>query len=342
MFRKSVMSFGEHLGELRICLWKAIFGLAIGFAVGLCIGQYVVRFIQTPLTSALEKFYEAQNEEKLREQFGGQIPPEQLEHIRAQHMVFDEVFVDPQSIMQSLREKFPNEFAQPAVAAGSVVTNQTVPQAAGSQNLLPLKIWRKTADVTQVVGMNALEAFMVYMKASLLVGVVLSSPWVFYQLWTFVAAGLYLRERHYVHVFLPFSLALFIGGVLLAFFAVFPVVLRFLFQFNAWLGIGITPRISEWLSFVLLMPLAFGVSFQLPLVMLFLERIGVFTVGSYVSQWRVAVLAIFVLAMLLSPSPDPQSMLMMALPLVGLYFGGIALCRRWPRAERVASDVAKS
>ena len=127
-----------------------------------------------------------------------------------------------------------------------------------------------------------MEAFMVYMKASLLVGAVLSSPWVFYQLWMFVAAGLYLRERHYVHVFLPFSLGLFIGGVVLAFFAVFPVVLKFLFQFNAWLGIGITPRISEWLSFVLLMPLAFGISFQLPLVMLFLERIGVFTVQSYV------------------------------------------------------------
>ncbi len=66
LFRGSVMSFGEHLGELRICLWKAILGLAIGFGVGLCVGQYVVRFIQTPLTSALDKFYEAQNEEKLR------------------------------------------------------------------------------------------------------------------------------------------------------------------------------------------------------------------------------------------------------------------------------------
>ncbi len=322
LFRGSVMSFGEHLGELRICLWKAILGLAIGFGVGLCVGQYVVRFIQTPLTSALDKFYEAQNEEKLRAQFGGQIPPEQLDHIRQQHMVFDEVFVDPQAVMQSLRERFPEEFPQPAVGA--------VP---ATEKLLPLKVWRKTAELTQVVGMNALEAFMVYMKASLLVGVVLSSPWVFYQLWTFVAAGLYHRERHYVHIFLPFSLALFVGGVLLAFFAVFPVVLKFLFQFNAWLGIGITPRISEWLSFALLLPLAFGISFQLPLVMLFLERIGVFTVKSYTSQWRVAVLTIFILAMILNPSPDPQSMLLMALPLVGLYFGGIELCKRWPRSS---------
>lgn len=324
LFRGSVMTFGQHLGELRICLWKAIFGLAIGFAIGLCVGQYVVRFIQTPLTAALNKFYETQNEEKLRAQFGGAIPPEQLDHIRRQHLIFDEIYVDPAAVMQSLREQFPDQLPHTAAANNAAIT-------APPEKLLPLKVWRKSAELTQVVGLNPLEAFMVYMKASLLVGAVLSSPWVFYQVWMFVAAGLYRRERHYVHVFLPFSLGLFVGGVLLAFFAVFPVVLKFLFQFNAWLDIGITPRISEWLSFALLLPLAFGVSFQLPLVMLFLERIGVFTVQSYVSQWRVAVLAIFVLAMLLSPSPDPQSMLLMALPLVLLYFGGIALCRRWPR-----------
>jgi sec-independent protein translocase protein TatC len=329
LFRGSVMTFGEHLGELRICLWKAIFGLAIGFAVGLCVGQYVVRFIQTPLIRALEKFYETQSEQKLREQFGGEIPPEQLEHIRRQHMIFDEVYIDPQAVVQALREQYPDQYSQAPNIRGAAGGTE-------SQQLLPLKIWRKTGEVSQVVGLNPMESFMVYMKASLLVGLVLSSPWVFYQLWTFVAAGLYHRERHYVHVFLPFSLALFIGGVLLAFFAVFPVVLKFLFQFNAWLDIGITPRISEWLSFALLLPLAFGVSFQLPLVMLFLERIGVFTVQSYVGQWRVAVLAIFVLAMLLSPSPDPQSMLLMALPLVLLYFGGIELCKRWPRQEGVS------
>ncbi len=196
LFRGSVMTFGQHLGELRICLWKAILGLAIGFGVGLCVGQYVVRFIETPLTAALTKFYEGQSEAKLNEQFSGKIPPEQLDNIRQRHMVFDEVYVDPRSIMDSLREKFPEAFTQPAPSATGVITNDTVAQAGSNgQNLLPLKIWHKTSDVTQIVGMNPMEAFMVYMKASLLVGAVLSSPWVFYQLWIFVAAGLYHRER---------------------------------------------------------------------------------------------------------------------------------------------------
>jgi sec-independent protein translocase protein TatC len=101
-------------------------------------------------------------------------------------------------------------------------------------------------------------------------------------------------------------------------------------MFNDWLGIDPRPRINEWLGFVLILPIGFGISFQLPLVMLFLERIGIFTVQSYLSRWRIAVLVIFVLAMFLTPA-DPTSMLLMAIPLTVLYFGGVALCRFMPK-----------
>ena len=125
------------------------------------------------------------------------------------------------------------------------------------------------------------EGFTVYVKASLLVGVLLASPWIFYQIWNFVAAGLYPHERRYVHIYLPFSIGLFLFGAALAFFVVFEPVLDFLLSFNRSMGIGPEPRINEWLSFVLILPVGFGIGFQLPLVMLFLERIGVFTVKSY-------------------------------------------------------------
>jgi sec-independent protein translocase protein TatC len=134
-----------------------------------------------------------------------------------------------------------------------------------------------------------------------------------------------------VHVFLPFSIGLFLAGAALAFFFAFEQVLKFLLGFNAMLGIDPDLRINEWLSFVLLLPLAFGVSFQLPLVMLFMERIGIFTVAAYLSSWRVAILSIFVLTMLLTPSGDPYSMLLMAGPLTVLYFGGVLLCKFLPR-----------
>jgi sec-independent protein translocase protein TatC len=90
------------------------------------------------------------------------------------------------------------------------------------------------------------------------------------------------------------------------------------------------PRINEWLSFVWILPVGFGVGFQLPLVMLFMERIGVFTVKNYLAQWRVAVLVIVVIAGVLMP-PDPYSMLLNAGALTVLYFGGVLLCKFMPR-----------
>ena len=164
------------------------------------------------------------------------------------------------------------------------------------------------------------------MKAALLVGIVLSSPWIFYQLWTFVAAGLYPHEKQLVWTFLPISIGLFLAGVCLAFFFVFDFVLDYLLDFNRWLGLDPDPRISEWLSFVLILPIGFGIGFQLPLVMLFLERIGVFDAAAYASQWRTAVVAIFIVSAILTPA-DPYSMLFLALPLCLLYFGGLAICR---------------
>ena len=112
----------------------------------------------------------------------------------------------------------------------------------------------------------------------------------------------------------------------------FPIVLKFLFAFNARLGIDPDPRISEWLSFAIFLPLGFGLSFQLPLVMLFLERIGVFNVTKYLAKWRMAVLVIFIVSMVLTPA-DPLSMLAMAMPLVTLYFLGVLLCKYFPRRK---------
>ena len=116
---------------------------------------------------------------------------------------------------------------------------------------------------------------MIYFTVCLVTGLVISSPWVFYQLWEFVAAGLYRHERHYVLKFLPFSLGLFLGGVFLCFFVVLPFTLSFLLGFNVWLDIEPNLRISEWINFATVLPLVFGLCFQTPLVMLIIERLGI-------------------------------------------------------------------
>lgn len=213
---------------------------------------------------------------------------------------------------------------QPAAASGSPTA---APSEFPTTGLVPILLWQPLVRDARVsiTTLSAQEAFGIYIKAALLVGIVLASPWIFWQLWMFVAAGLYPHEKRLVHVFLPVSLGLFLAGSMLAFFFVFDFVLDYLLAFNEWLGLDPDPRISEWMSFVLVLPVGFGLGFQLPLVMLFLSKIGVFDAAAYASQWRMAVLVICVVSALLTPA-DPYSMLFLAAPLCVLYFGGMALC----------------
>jgi len=163
------------------------------------------------------------------------------------------------------------------------------------------------------------------------VGIVLSSPWVFYQIWMFVAAGLYPHEKKYVHRYLPLSLGLFLAGVALCEFVALPMGLKYLLEFNDWLGIEPDMRLSEVLSFLVMMPLVFGIAFQTPLVMLFMERLGIFEVEHYTRNRRMAIFVIVFLAALLSVAPDPVSIMILAVPMVGLYEFGILLCKMSPR-----------
>ncbi len=197
-------------------------------------------------------------------------------------------------------------------------------------SLIEIDLWESVEVNAQ--SLAATEAFMIWMKAGLILGLVIASPWIFYQMWLFVAAGLYPHEQKYVYLYLPVSLGLFWSGAALAFFFVFDPVLKFLFQFNASMGIDPQPRIGEWMSFVLLLPLGFGIAFQLPIVMLFLNLLGIFSVANYIEKWRIAVLVIFIVSMVLTPA-EPISMILMAIPLTGLYFLGIAMCR-WLRPNR--------
>ncbi len=344
LFRGSTMTFGEHLEELRNCLFKAVVGLVIGFVAGLFIGGYVVQFIQRPLSQALTKYYKKESIRRVQEELrkmsssGQPLPWTDTEierRVNQGNLLAEEVYIDPVDVVGQLKIAFPDRFGDlsvPAEPAGEKEAEKPRRANAREDNLLRLFLWRPSEDDPRLrtKSLNAQEAFIVYIKASLMVGVLIASPWIFYQIWQFVAAGLYPHERRYVHVYLPVSLGLFFLGAVLAFFVVFKPVLAFLLTFNSNLGIDPDPRINEWLGFVLLLPIGFGIGFQLPLAMLFLERIGVFTARSYLAQWKIAIFVIFVLSAMLTP-PDPTSMSLLAVPLTFLFFGGILLCKLLPR-----------
>jgi sec-independent protein translocase protein TatC len=381
LFTGSTMTFGEHIEELRVCLGRALMGLLAGFLIGLFIASYVVAWIQTPLTSALESHYIGKAIDDLTKEYSTEdylLSPEVVRFIRDKRFVFEKIYVEAAEIdrVQKLREQHhgkPDASVVPEVAVSEVAADYQPVSAAVEEEtasapssgdeplqqggvvdaekiellilgekipapqpvLITARVWRPIN--TLVKALSAQEAFMIWLKAAFVSGLVLASPYIFHQLWLFVAAGLYPHEKRYVYLYLPISTFLFLAGAALAFFVVFEYVLSFLFSFNKMMNIDPDPRISEWLGFVLFLPLGFGIAFQLPLVMLFLQRIGIFTIEAYLEKWRIAVLVIFCISMFLTPA-DPVSMLLMAVPLTGLYFLGIGMCVWMPRNRSPFSE----
>ncbi|MHB1037960.1 MAG: twin-arginine translocase subunit TatC [Pirellulales bacterium] len=334
LFKNSTMTFGEHLEELRICLFKSVLGLAAGFIIGLFVGTWVVDFIQTPLRNALKDYYKTESLANYKKAIGEDEDSKIDDLVNNKGYLFEEVYVDPQQVLRTLKNQ------RPDVVKGMKIAPPDPDSQLRESDLARIFLWRPGDEDSRIrlKSLNAQETFMIYIKASVIAGAIFASPWIFYQIWMFVGAGLYPHEKHYVHIFMPFSIGLFLLGAALAFFFVFEPVLNFLLNFNRMMGIDPDPRINEWLNFVLLMPLGFGVSFQLPLVMLFLERIGIFDVKTYLAKWRISVLVIAIAAMVLTPSGDPYSMLLMGIPLTVLYFGGVLLCKYMPKGEGLLPD----
>jgi sec-independent protein translocase protein TatC len=335
LFDHTKMTFGEHLEELRLSLVKAIVSLVVGVLIGLLFANRVVEYVQVPLKNALEDYYQQLGGQQYRQYLierseHGEPVPADLDAAEKtfadEGLIMEERYVDPRDLAEVLSKVAPNAVDKTKVAG--IAPDEVVKL----DNLLKFRSYHKVKDDPRVriVGLRMEEPFVVYMKAAIIVGALVASPFVFYFIWQFIAAGLYPHERRYVRVFLPFSIGLFLAGAALAFFVVFRFVLAFLLSFYDWMGIDPDARISDWLTFVLILPLGFGISFQLPLVMLFLERIGIFTVRTYLGNWKISVLVIAFLSMVLTPS-DPYSMCLMMTPLVGLFFFGIILCKWMPR-----------
>src|SRR5260370_18505624 len=277
LFDDSTMTFGEHLEVLRYHLWKAIVGLVIGTVAAFFFSQYIIVGIQRPVTEAMERKFDRPKDlieksqwEALSESWtrlNNWITGKPVEPAPAPtaeqgdpSMFFD---IDARIVLTQLHEIAPDWFPLPAEDAKPAYIR------------VPLE-GTKFGDLVAHMRTESLkprtdgpdEAFMIYMKVSLIVGIIISSPWVLYQLWLFVAAGLYHHERKYVYTYFPLSVGLFLGGAAFCFFLVIPVVLTFLFGFNEWLELRPEMEMSTWITFALPVSLRIGITFQFALVML--------------------------------------------------------------------------
>ncbi len=161
------------------------------------------------------------------------------------------------------------------------------------------------------------EAFFTYFKVALLSGFVLACPVVFYQLWKFIAPGLYEHEKRFVLPFVISATVFFLLGGLFAYFIVFPFGFKFFLGFSTEY-LKLLPKMSEYFSLILKLLFAFGIVFEMPVITFFLAKMGLVNGQMLASKRRYAIVIIFLVAAILTP-PDVGTQLLMAGPLLVLY-----------------------
>ncbi|MCG6893033.1 MAG: twin-arginine translocase subunit TatC [Desulfobacteraceae bacterium] len=180
------------------------------------------------------------------------------------------------------------------------------------------------------------EAFFTYLKVAFLAGLILAAPVIIYQFWMFVAPGLYKKERMLLLPIVFLSTLFFVGGALFGYFIVFPWGFKFFLGF-ATETIRPLPSMKEYLSFSSKLLLAFGLAFELPIVITFMAKIGLVSVAFLKKNRKYALLLFFIGAAILTP-PDVVTQIMMALPLMFLYELSIIGARIFGKKPDVVSD----
>lgn len=175
------------------------------------------------------------------------------------------------------------------------------------------------------------DAFVNYMQLSLVGGVVLAAPVIFYQLWAFVSPGLYAREKRYIVPFVLFSTTLFLSGVAFAYYVAFPFSFNYFFSLlgevdgNSGIQLTSMPTMEFYLDFTTRMLLAFGGVFELPIFIAFLALAGIVTPMQLVRFSRWAIVGSFVLGAFVTPGPEISSQIAVSAALVCLYFFSVGL-----------------
>jgi len=184
-----------------------------------------------------------------------------------------------------------------------------------------------------LIGTSVTEAFFVEIKVALFAGVIFSCPVIFYQIWRFVAPGLSRGERKWVIPFVLCATGFFIGGAWFCYRFVLPVAFKYFIEQYETMGVSPAIRIGDYFTFFFRMVLAFGVTFELPVFTFFLVRIGVWDYRFMLRSFRYAIVAIFIIAAILTPTPDVINQSLLAVPMLLLYILSIGVAYLWRRPE---------
>jgi sec-independent protein translocase protein TatC len=357
MFADTRMTFGEHIEDLRTHLIRAIKGFVLGMIIALFLAKPILGVMIKPVKQQLLEYHkryisakkeEVEQEIKDRQRDAPLVKLEvKIRRLNAEGAL--EIKADPKSVLprlvpslnQLLRgfilDKERNWAADDLIDPRVVQSGDWEPAEILFPNPVDLSAslqeLQQLTDPPGLTSLNVQETMVAWFKVGIMAGFVLSSPWVFYQIWAFIAAGLYPHEKRLVNVYLPISIGLFLAGVVICQLFVIPKAIEALLWFNEWIGIKPELRLNDWLSFAIAMPVVFGISFQTPLVMLFLYMVGLVNIETYRTKRKIAIFLMAVFAAVITPSVDATGMLMMWVPMCFLYEFGILLC--WYKGRNI-------
>jgi len=286
------MSLLDHLGELRVRLTRAFIAIAVGMIACYGFAEQMFDILMEPMIKVFQK------------------------QMEAKQVLSDAFFTDLQRVLgEMLSERGFQHMDQLSLFVTTLQQSMMqVAQEGHFQYTYPA------------------EAFFSHIKISIVAGLFLVSPYVFAQIWGFIAPGLYSHERKWMVPMAMISALFFCSGALFGYFVVFPFGFEFFAGFSTE-GIQFTPKLNEYLSFCLKLLFAFGFVFELPLFIFFLARMGMVSSAGLRKKRKYAILIGFVLAAVLTP-PDPFTQCLMAGPLIILYELGIWVAYFFGKKEK--------
>jgi len=318
------MSFLEHLDELRTRLIRSIVFVFIAASLAWIVSDRIYNFLARPVQHALA---DAQQQRQVPiDGLNGKVSTVSLASLKQNDKVR---FVFPEN----------TRLGPASIPAGSSVVARVDKDSAGNMGLftdepltagneivpkdvkLPVDLnkgYEKGTDPNdKLVVTTALEPFAIYVKVSLYAAIAVSVPFILFQIWAFIAPGLYPHERKYVTPFITLSSVFFVLGAATAYYVIFPPAAKYL------LGLGEDFRLflkaDDYFDFIILLMLGMGLVAQMPAITYILARLGILTARWMVKTWRISVIVILVLAAVISPTNDIPNMLLFALPMLVLY-----------------------
>ena len=329
------MSFLDHLDELRQRLIHSVIAIAVAFALCFTFSDRIFKFLAVPVEREMCKAQlatqAAYGQPKLDSLKDGEI----LQYFFAQQTAVEGV---PIPLGTTIRCKVVTADSKKALVLAE-------PWSVGKNIIAAETPLNRIVNAESLVGCGKLVllgipgAFTLYMRVALYIGIGLAIPFLLYQVWAFIAPGLYKHEKKYAVPVLTMTGFFFIAGAAFAYYIAFPAACNYLLGLQSSGGFQTLPDAESYFDLIILIMIGLGIVFQIPTVAFLLGRMGLITPKMMLKAWRYAVVSIAIISALLTPTADAFNMILFAAPMLGLYFLSIGIVWLFGKPRRTDEEV---